>query len=85
MLRIALALILFLSACATVPPEPRPVPGADAAPSQAEIRQRADRAARQFVRVVKTVEPVARTDMVLAEGQAIAFHKWSICRLLRPS
>lgn len=59
MLRIALALILFLSACATAPPAPRPAPDAAPRPSEAEIRQRAEQAARQFVRVVKTVEPVA--------------------------
>lgn len=59
MLRVALALILLLSACATVPTVPPPGPGTAPAPSQSEIQQRADRAARQFVRVVKTVEPVA--------------------------
>lgn len=60
MLRVALFIILFLSACATVPVDsPAPAPEGQTQLSKAEIRLRADRAARQFVRVVKTVEPVA--------------------------
>lgn len=61
MLRLALIFTLFLSACASVPPQSTaPAPnGEETVLSKAEIRMRADRAARQFVRVVKTVEPVA--------------------------
>lgn len=62
MTRIAafLALIL-LSACAAVTPVPQQ--GAEpSALTQTEIRRRADAAARQFIEVVRTVEPVAEAE-----------------------
>ncbi|TNF17423.1 MAG: peptidase M48 [Rhodobacteraceae bacterium] len=59
----ALLALLLLSACAAVPPVPQPEPdGEPSALTQAEIRRQADAAARQFIEVVSTVEPVAEAE-----------------------
>ncbi|MFZ7091797.1 M48 family metallopeptidase [Primorskyibacter sp. 2E233] len=62
MLRILPLLFLLLAACAELPmPDPtaQPLPDAQASPARTSVQQRAQRAARQFVQVVDTVEPVA--------------------------
>lgn len=62
MTRIAAFLALFLlSACAAVTPVP-PQGTEPSALTQAEIKRRADIAARQFIDVVSTVEPVAEAE-----------------------
>lgn len=62
MTRIAAFLALFLlSACAAVTPVP-PQETEPSALTQAEIRRKADAAARQFIEVVSTVEPVAEAE-----------------------
>lgn len=52
-------LFLVLAACAEVPPAPSPRP---LAAPQSDIPVRAERAARQFIQVVETVEPVAERE-----------------------
>ncbi|MDO6730559.1 M48 family metallopeptidase [Marinovum sp. 2_MG-2023] len=64
MIRYVLFISLFLlSACAEITPMPPTAPGDERDTlSDAEIQRFADRAARQFVRVVETVEPVAEAE-----------------------
>lgn len=63
MTRFALLLsALLLSACAAVAPVPPGPPGDDAPLTETQIKRRADQAARQFIEVVETVEPVAEAE-----------------------
>lgn len=66
MTRIAAFLaLLLLTACAEIAPVPAPESGEDDGPprlTKAQIERRADAAARQFIEVVQTVEPVAEAE-----------------------
>lgn len=58
-------ILLTLAACEAVPtvqPLPRQQPQGTESPSSLEMRGRAERAARTFVQVVQTVEPVAESE-----------------------
>ncbi len=74
MTRLLPLIFVLLAACATVPvPAPGPVtdPAPKSQPRQTqpidpEIQRRAARAARQFVQVVETVEPIAERECRLA-------------------
>lgn len=57
---LVLAAIAMLSACEVVPVEPAPVPSGTAAATAPRISS--NQAARSFVQVVKTVEPVAERE-----------------------
>lgn len=57
----ALCAVLLTTAC-VAPPAPPAAQDPQTRLSDAEIKRRADRAARQFVRVVETVEPVAEAE-----------------------
>ena len=60
MFRLLSLCLLLLGACAPVgPTAPRTVPNPTATPDRSQVQARAERAARTFVQVVDTVEPVA--------------------------
>ncbi|KUF10212.1 M48 family metallopeptidase [Pseudoponticoccus marisrubri] len=62
MVRFLPLLILLLSACAQVPAPGPTGPATLESPRDAALRQEANRAARTFVEVVETVEPVAERE-----------------------
>ncbi len=63
MTRVLPLIFVLLSACATVPmPEPVFVPADNGAPADPAVKQQAVRAARQFIQVVETVEPIAERE-----------------------